>query len=399
MSQILGDQKAITRVKNAKPGDPMVCANMELIENLPEAYEGYIIPVNFDPDKDFSDVGNGNYMPNTDLVAEIAKVCGIDGDCPSTYEPVYQTVDINPMLCKGLEEEPTVRKMIVGYAATKSGKIMQDDGTYHKTDPCTVQYNAWERVTRLWADEEAACNGYDQSICKDGKYIYFGKEKWGKYYQQGKYCYPIKYATKWDRQKSFKEELLFAQRKADTKARNIVIQVGSGMKKNYSKSDLAEGCLYFHRIKRSEKMQKMVTAAQLSAIANGKSTGLEASNDLFGEDSYTPDNGPDDVTPNDPDIKVDFDLTDERDPWDTEPDQEAEDDIFKIFEHYFNEGLIVDAKLKSSVEKALPWLSNFGGDHPFKDAKPESKVKVIGLLKAVEAQIPEDQKIVHIYGE
>ncbi len=157
MSQIYGDPEAIKRAEAAKAGDKSIYINMDAIRELPDEYEAVVTEVAVDPKNlkaDFSDVGSGNWMPQTQLMYRIAEACGIGGGDRSVSKPIVEEIDINPMLMLGMTEVPTVRKMTVGRSVTKFSTRMQEDGTPRTSSPCNAEYNVWDRCLEEWAKEE-----------------------------------------------------------------------------------------------------------------------------------------------------------------------------------------------------------------------------------------------------
>lgn len=262
MGNVIGARDVIQRVESARGGDGYVYVNMDAIRQLPDQYEAQISKVEFDPEKDFYSIEkNDIYMPTPGLYAAIAMARGVEGDEQSIFEPIYEDVDIGPMLMKPMDADPVIRKTKVGYIATKTGYVLHEDGTKHYSDPCTVVYHVWDRCRIFWAAEEKATNGYDPAIVHDGKYrVDTAKKSWTAY---------CKYDTIYKRQNHFAEEMKFAQRKADTKARHLVIRVLAGLKTGYKLSELQEGAFYFAKIRRSQNSLKLEQAARLHAISNG----------------------------------------------------------------------------------------------------------------------------------
>ena len=129
MKQIYGDENTINRVKTARPGDPHIYVNMEAINELPDEYEVRLKKVIFDFNKDFDKVGNGNYMPSASLMNKIAEARGIEGTNDIQVLSIYEVININPLLCKPLDAEPTVRKQLVAKRVIKTGKVLNEDGT------------------------------------------------------------------------------------------------------------------------------------------------------------------------------------------------------------------------------------------------------------------------------
>ena len=240
MNRILGDEKLIHRVENAEPGDPTIYVNMDAVNQLPDQYEARITEVKFDPKKDWDDVGNDNFMPEVQLYADIAIKRGVECSPEEHCERIFEEVDINPLLMKDISEPPTIRRMELGYVAVKRGAVLIEDGTYLPSDPCRASYNVWERCTAAWAKEEEAAQGYDPALVKE----YPSGDRYIEYTWDGKKKKrSLKYDTTWKRRTHHREQLIFAQRQADTKARHVVIRHLAGLKTAYKKEDFASGSL------------------------------------------------------------------------------------------------------------------------------------------------------------
>jgi len=381
MKQIYGDEKTIERVRQAPPGDPHIYVNLEAIDELPEQFEVHLEKVTFDFEKDFVEVGNGNYMPTPSLMNDIAQARGIDGTPDVSTESIIEEIDISPLLCKPLGSEPILRKQVVGKRCVKTGRVLQEDGTYRTSDPCGADFNAWDRCLIEWAKEEEATNGYDSKIVKDGMYEAFGKKIDGKYYEKTygtkTYQYGLKYDNKFKRQRHFAEMMKFAQRQADTKARHIVIRVLAGLKTGYQKDEIKDGYFIFPKIRRSRLLLKMETAADLQARSKGITTKAEqATTLLFGGEQKE---------------EEPFTFPDE-------PKQQEEkkvsprDHLIAILEAYKKDGMIV-VDVLPNVEKLLSWLSK--EKEPEKTDNGRYWERALMILKQVEQSIPEEARIDH----
>ena len=259
---IKGNGEAIKLAQQAKPGDPSILVALEALENLPDLYDAQISKVTFVPPKDdknpgdFSPVGGGKFMPSTDLMNRISEARGVGGMDMAVIEPLYQDIDWN-ILTMNYNDPPKLVKYLVGYKCTKQGKVLSEDGTERVSDPCTVNYNAWERVCELFAKEEM----YTKDYTVRGKY-------------------DPKYDTMQKRRYKLREEMKFAERKADSKARNVVIRTLCGMPTGYDAKDLQSGYFVFGKIVRSSWAIKSEHTANLHRIANGG--GESATQKLFG---------------------------------------------------------------------------------------------------------------------
>jgi hypothetical protein len=378
MKQIYGDESTINRVKNARPGDPHIYVNMDAINELPDEYEVRLEKVVFDFEKDFDDVGNGNYMPSPSLMNKIAEARGIEGTNDVQVLSIYEEININSLLCKPLDAEPTVRKQLVAKRVIKTGKVLNEDGTWRSSDPCSVDYNVWERCLIDWMKEEELTNGYDNSIVKNGEYSYFKEKRNGPHYLKGQYAYPIKYMTQYQRQRHLAEAMKFAQRIADTKARHIVIRVLAGLKTGYQKDELKDGFFIFAKIRRSREILKLETAADLNARSRGLTAPADESQSLL----YGPDQ----------DAEPAITLVDEP----VFPSNKEEPVptlcrlLIGILEEYKKNMLIPDDK-KDVAAKVLSWLEN--NPEAEKDEKYWSRA--INILKDIEISIPQEMRMRH----
>lgn len=252
MNKIIADKETLSALKQAKPGDPSIYVNLDAINSLPEQFEPVVTKVKFDPKKDWVSVGNGNFMPDTWLVYEIAKAAGVSGYPEKNTAPVYMEVNVNEMeMIPGYN----MVKIHVGYESTKQSKILMEDGTFFNSSPCTSLYSAWDRCIDAWANEEKYTEGYTK---------------------QGKF--PPKYDTKYKRKADFAARLKFALKVAETQAFFKTIRELAGMKTGYKETDLRSGYMIFYRIRKSESMLKLEAAAHLDKIRNG---GRSESQDLL----------------------------------------------------------------------------------------------------------------------
>jgi hypothetical protein len=383
MSKIYGNEKVIEAARKLQVGNPTNLISWDVLENLPEMFSGFVASVTFTID-DWEDVGNGNLMPSPDFVNKICEARGIFGCEGGLSEPIYQEVDWNRLCCK-FNEPPLMVKMLVGYTATKQGKIMMEDGSMRPCDPCVVSYNAWERLcSDAWGKEEAATDYYSSEKIKinektKGKYYLVtwynkteGKEQTDNYY--------LKYDTRAKRQLSLDSELKFAQRKADTKARNVVIRIITGMSTGYTEKDLQmimnpetkskTGTLYFHRIQKSDLAIKAEQSAYLKRITDpGVDLDRPVVSDVFDDKPKIENKKPDPVIEKESKTK--------------------QEELIMVLKHYKDNDLIMN-NLKSGTEALLEWLNSE------KEAeKTEFWLKAIERLKSIEETIPEEMRISH----
>ncbi len=378
MDRVFGPEQLIQRVEDAKPGDPAVYVNMDAIRQLPDQYEAQITEVTFDPKKDFSNVGNGNLMPNPEIHAAIALARGIEGTDQAQYEAIIEEVDLNPMLCKPLEAEPTMRKMKVGYVATKVGYVLNEDGTEHYSDPCTASYNVWDRCVIDWSKEEEATQGYEAKHIKKWP---SGDPYFEYTWQNETKKRAIKYMTPWARQRHFNEEMKFAQRKADTKARHIVIRVLAGLKTGYKESDLKDGRFIFVRIRRSRESLQLEQAARLDAIRHGALPDSRAKQKLFGPAAPKPG-----LTIHEAkQTPIPFDDV----PWPEDDDNALS--LLDVLQAYCDADLIDNDKLKVNTKTAIDALrevTGFGPEHQYWG-------NAVTLLARIESHLDNEKLIEH----
>ncbi len=378
MSKIIADKHVLDYCKQAVPGNKTVYVNMDAINELPDQFEVILTELKFDHKTDFSDVGNGNLMPTPALMYRIAEAVGISGGDNSITEPVTEEMDINPMLLKSIESEPTFRKMIVGRRVTKYSTLLQEDGTLRRSSPCTSIFNVWERCLELWSAEEANTKGYDSSIVKhypDGNAYY--EYTWNKQTKKKS----LKYETTFKRRAHFNAELKFAHAKAETKAHNKTIRELAGLMTGYVADDLKDGKFIFSKVRKSREALKLEQAANLARISGGNEPSV-AGTLLF---------GPEDEK--EPEIKGTVEDTvepEEEDPFDMEDvtPPTPEEELLGIFQTY--QAIIKDNK---DMATAVMWLEKKPDNN-----KPNYKSawdKAIGILKDVEKQIDLSKMVNH----
>jgi len=360
-SKIFGDPDAIKRAQQANAGDKTVYVNWDLIQELPEEFEPVLTEIKINIKKDFCDIGNGNYMPNPDLMYKIAEAAGISGGEKSLYDPIIEEIDINPMLCKPMEDNPTFRKMTVGYKVTKYATRIQEDGNPLRSSPCTCAYHVWNRCLELWTKEELYTEGYS----KPGKY-------------------PNKYDSTFKRKAHFSGEMKFAQAKAETKSYLKSIRELACIMTGYRQEDLISGSLYFVKIRRSRGSIKMETAARLSAFSQGKQIEAPEPNLLFADDTtiepertHPPEKKPEKTNPIPP----------------KQPEESPgtmREMMIKTLEHYQSDSMIPD-DLATTVPKILTWLNN----SPNAEDDNEFWPKAISMLKLIDSKIPEEGRFDH----
>lgn len=349
MAQILGDARVIERAKRAKPGDKTVYINWDLINDLPDQYEVILTEIKFDPKNlqaNFSDVGNGNWMPKPEMMYRIANTCGINGGERSITQPIIEEVDINPMLMKDLTEQPTLKLMTVGRRVKKYSERLQEDGTMIKSSVCTCDYNVWERCCESWAKEEEYTDNYKKS----GKY-------------------PPKYSTISKRKLHFQTEFKFAHAKAETKAHEKTIRELACLQTGYTQEDLKEGVLIFSKVRKSRSILRAETAARLAALSQGKQIedNSEPVIELFPQKTKSkPEQAPEPRKPT------------------------KREELIATLEYYQKDKLY-DSSLNDSVENLISWLKSN------EDAEKDTRwwTKALDVLKEIEKTIPEQGRLTH----
>lgn len=377
MKNIYGDKATIDRARKAPAGDKGVYINWQAIEELPDEYEAIVTEVKYDPANpkaSFSDVGNGTWMPNPDTMYKIAEACGISGVDNSASLPIIEEVDINPMLLKPLDAQPTIRRMIVGRSVTKQSTVMQEDGTLRTSSPCNSEYNAWERCCELWSKEELDSEGY--KTLQNGKYKYFDKDRYGDFYTKGQYQYEAKYNNQLKRHAHFQGEMKFAHAKAETKAYEKTIRELANLVTGYKTEDLKSGSLIFAKIRRSRELLKLETAARLQAMSRG----IEAPKAevlLFPtmpaepEPEQEPDPFAEDILP--------------------EPVKKSKREEFIDTLTYYLDNQMVTSGLVEGMSGVLNWLKN----HTDAEADMEKWQAAVSRLRKVEEGIPETGRLTH----
>ena len=385
-NKLFGDAQVIRKAQAAPAGDRSVYINFDAIKELPDEYEVVVTEIKFDPKNlkvDFSEVGNGMYMPSPQLMYRIAEACGISGGDNSISEPIIEEVDINPMLCKKIEETPTYRKMTVGRKVIKYSVRIQEDGTLQKSSVCTSAYNVWERCLTIWSDEELDTNGYKD--IKTGKYTAWGKEQYGDYVVKGAYSYPVKYNTPLKRKAFFDSEMKFAHAKAETKAHEKTIRELAGLVTGYKAADLASGSLIFSKVRRSREVLQMETAARLSALSQGKQLPGPADNTLFGSP-------PPDIQPENSAVETVATEEEFKAPFADPPvvQKTKREELISTLQYYQSEKLIMP-EYEESIASLVAWLE------ANKEAEADINYwpKAIAALKVVEAKIPDEGKLSH----
>jgi len=387
MSTIIANEDVLEYCKNAAPGNKAVYFNMDAINELPDQFEAILTEIKFDINKDFSDVGNGNMMPNPSLMYDIARAMGISGGSNSITEPVYEEIDINPMLMKGLEAEPTFRKLIVGRKVVKYSTVIQEDGSTRRSSACSTIFNVWERCMELWSSEEEKTNGYDSAKLKkfpDGNPYY--EYTWNGATKKK----AILYGTTYKRKAHFNKELKFAHAKAETKSNNKTIRELAGLMTGYTKDDLAEGKFIFSRVRKSRASLKLEHMAHLKRISN---TGVPSPAAL---ELFAPNDEPEAITGTVEDIPEEHteeDVTEsvkEEKPKKKKPSQAQELlGVFQTYEHIKD----LPDKAKTVIAGCIKWLDSTPDE---KDPNYEKLwTAAISRLKDIEKAIDFQDMVEH----
>ncbi len=377
-TRIIGDPEVLERIKNSKPGDKSMYINMDAIRELPEEYEVVLTEIKIDIKKDFVDVGNGNFMPQPQLMYRIAEAKGIHGGARTESGPLIEDIDINPLLMAPIEQAPTMQRRTVGRSVKKYSEVMEEDGTLRRSSVCTTNYNVWERCLESWSKEEEQSDGYDAKKIKTmpngNQYVeYSWYDKIEKETKTGKTF--LKYQTPLRRKLHFDSEMKFAHAKAETKAHEKTIRELAGLMTGYTAEDLKEGRLVFAKVRRSADSLRLETAARLDAIRHGIVPPVPV-RELF---------GPQDAQAKRSDIEF-ADIKDE-------PVKSAVDEMMAILNVYHDDKVIPADDIKR-VESMMSYL----GANPDADTAPAKMPfwkKCCGNLAEIEAKIPEIARLAH----
>lgn len=395
MCKIFGDKETISRAKKAKPGDPIIYLNWEAIDELPDEYEAQIVKVEFDIDKDFDITGKDSYYPKASFMNVVAEKRGIRGASVSS-EAIIEEVDINPLLMKPLDATPTIQKKIIGKTMTKTGYVIESDGQERPCFPCTVDFNVWERCLKAWSEEEVKTDGYNPNNRKtypNGTVYYEYQFYNAKTRQTETAKYYPKYDTPQKRNHSFNELMLFAQRNADTKSKNVVVRTITGMHTGYTRDELKEGFFIFHRICRSREMIKLEAVANLEAIKNGNRNPARAAKQLFGPTKTKEAPPIKDVSPKQPaekKQKIGKDISNETIKEVKEPTKEMADILIKYMTDKETKKNISDPE---QLQGLIKWLK--GNPDISKDSGLTFWKKAINKLKEIESGMQEFMRETH----
>lgn len=386
MGQIIGNTELIKESKAAQPGDLSNLVNWDALERIPDLYDGQVVQVKFNIPKsdkdpgDFAPVGGGTYQPNTDLMNKIAEARGITGLDFGEARPLVNLVDWNRMILD-FNAPPKMISYMVGYIVSKRGSVLTADGTPHPCDPCVVVFNVWERCCEAWSAEEKGTEGYTKLKTYPSGDYYYEVSSYGKTYKNS-----LKYDNRFKRQAHFDSEMKFAERKADTKARNVVTRTLSGMPTGYKIADLQKGYFLFGKIVRSNFAIKSEHAANLNRIAQGH-TENDASKKLFGNPKKALEsaNIPEPPQPPEPADTVRVEPA-------NLAQQASEPVIDKSFvqnalSQYLKEGLVAKEQI-DNVTALIDWIK--ATDNPEGNANYWNKT--LGLLTEVEKSVPSEKR-------
>lgn len=351
-NKIKGSPELLEKVRRATPFNTNIHVNLEALKELPEQYDAVLKAVHFNPndlEKSFTKI-SGKYMPKTQLMYDIAEARGVRGSNFFIAEDVYQEVNINPMFCKSLLDQPTMRKIHTGCSSTKQAIVTEEDGTESTGSPCTVIDSFWSECLKMWAKEEESTEGYSKVL--DGKYKVFeyGKnvEKTGRHYLDDtkyKNAHPIKFDTQWKRQSFYESQKDLSQNMAQTKSWLKCIREKAGLITAYDPKDLESGELIFSKIVKSSASLKMESLAHMESIAKGTQS-KEKQNILFGTEKNVTENV--DVATSGEDKQVETII----EPPTATPVEEAIAEI----DCYFNSPYCADDNFKKKLSGALGWL-------------------------------------------
>jgi hypothetical protein len=372
---IYKDQETKKRLDKARQTGKNVYINFDALAELPDEFEAIISEVVFNPknlDESFAPVSDDSYMPQPQLMYDIAEARGIGGmkdknglPIPAQVEPIVEEVDLNRMLCKPIESAPLMRKMTIGRRVTKSSEVLQEDGTYRPSSACTVDFNVWERCTEMWSNEEKYSEGYtkDPGTWPDGK-----KKYW-------------KYENRYKRKAHFDKLMLFANANAQTKAHEKSIRELACMPTGYKAADLAGGVLFFVKIRRSSSVLKLETAARLEAISRGALPDRSPQQALFGEIEAPK------SEPVFSDAEVE-DVFDEPGPFDQPPPKRER--LMIVIRYYLEKSLIAPKEI-DGVKKMIKWLEQTP------DADSDLRyaswwTKAVENLRSIESTLPQEAR-------
>lgn len=366
MSKIIGSADVIQKAKELTATTGKSLINWELINQLPDQYCAQIVPVKFNIDTDFENVGTAKapiYYPHIDFMYKLSTAAGIKGYGEVKIEPIMEEINISVM---EMNETPVIMKRKVGFMVTKQAQILNEDGTYRQSSPRTAAENAWDYCEKIWTKEEEATNGYqDVQEDKYGNlqyfYIWNGEKKYKK----------VQYNTKYKRRKFFQDRLENTLGMADSKAWGKCIREVIGLQTGFKEEHLQDGILYVAKIRRSQESLKMETAARMTALSQGQST---EPNVLFADNQ--------DENPK---------IKEAEKPESNNTPETAREMLIKTLKTYQENGLIID-DMKTIVPSIINWLI----ETPNAEEVTAFWTKAIDKLKIIDSKIPEEGRIDHL---
>lgn len=358
-------EEAIKKYGDINPNQKNNFINWENVNNALQSdeWEPVFSEFSFDPkklDKYFTYMKQSKtWYPKPETFKSIMEKAGIEGclidtGIPSIIEYVKSEIDINPILCKGLEENPTMRIIDVSVRVTKVSKIRNGDGTFSSSGPCSGEHPFFVKAVDEWMKEERWSEGYT----KPGEY---------------------KFDNKYKRQKRLQELKMHALAIAETKALSATITVLAGLPKGFAVEDLSSGALGFVKFVRSKKYQTLYTMASLDAIRKGNTAQIEdMSTQLFGENKNE-------------DIKTEPIIDQEKE--DSKPSQifstvdktpDKTTKIRNLIEKYYKKYLSEISKIPNAKETIERYIIDY---------KKISMKKLEEMLNKIENNIPGIEKI------
>lgn len=365
-TKIKGDEQTVKRIMEAKPGDPCVYVNMEAVMHLPDDVEPVPVVVKFDPLKDFEDIGDEgkpSFYPIPKLMYLIAQERGISQIGNTITETLYEEVNISE---QEMSPVPVIMKMKVGYSCTKTGATLGDDNT-QIVRTHSKSFNAWDKCRKAWSTEEMYTEGYSK-LSK----------------------YPNKYDTKWKRRNHFQKMLQHAWSVVDTQSWLKCIRDCACMLTGYQMDQIKEGKFYWIKIRRSEAIRKLETAARLDCIRNGGGAPAltqQAKPQIEEKPIIQIEEKP---------LFTDFESSPEPEPVkgkESEKETTQRDKLIMTFQYYIEKGLIPNKNDEwlIAIKKMLSWLEK-NKDAEMQTAKFKSSVD---NLKMLEKSIPAEGRLNH----
>ena len=156
------------------PSEKTIFVNIVAINELPDQYEAVISELIFNPakpDECFSNVGSKDkpsWYIKPETAYAIANICGpISGTDHKIIEYIYDQVDI---LMKGIESEPTIRRIKVAVRVTKISMKFCEDGSWLPSSPRSDEFNFFTRACLDFINEEEYTEDYTKGKSEYYKY-------------------------------------------------------------------------------------------------------------------------------------------------------------------------------------------------------------------------------------